>query len=279
MTKLLIFIPSPRDIREFKDAIEKLPHDKLWVKYLHYRNEPYQKARTFFLNHKEYTHFAICPDDLIPTVEGVEQLWKDAQTLSFIAGICNVDMEDMGKVAATLRAPSVVREGRRFDWIRSTDLKGFDSNIVKVGWCGTPFAILNRKLMEQIEFRGDLHWNPFADKTESFDIQIAHDLKELGVDEYIDTRVFFKHRRHGGQIMVGRKHPYYLWITKDEEKKTWIRGTGMIKEQREPDFEPRDEKDGIVCGKCRKPIYTMLGKWLHKEPRHEVRCGRPVHGV
>ena len=211
--KLLIFIPSPRDIPEFITAITKIPHDKLAVKYVHYADEPYPQARQFFLDHKEYSHFAICPDDLIVNKKGVDQLWKDAKTgLDFIAGMCNVDLKDMNRLAMTYNLPSQYRAEREFAWYRKDDLKYKNHDIINVGWCGTPFAIMPRKVIEQFEFTGDIIWNPKGDKTESFDIQIAHDLYDLGIDEMVDTRVFFKHMRYAGEIEVGYKEPYMLYI-------------------------------------------------------------------
>lgn len=44
MRKLLIFIPSPRDLLQFHEAIAKIPHDKIWYKYMPYELQPYQQA-------------------------------------------------------------------------------------------------------------------------------------------------------------------------------------------------------------------------------------------
>ena len=156
--KLLIFCPSPRDIPEFTDAINSITHDKLIVKYLSYHDEPYPQARKFFLKHKQYTQFAICPDDLIVSEEGVNQLVNDAETRDFIAGTCNVDMTDMDMLAMTYNLPSKERKGRRFVWYRKEDLQ-FREPIINVGWCGTPFAIFPRRVIEKLQFLGDQRWN------------------------------------------------------------------------------------------------------------------------
>lgn len=107
--RLLIFCPSPRDIPEFTDAINSISHDKLIVKYLSYLDGPYPQAREFFLKHKQYTHFAICPDDLIVTPQGVEQLIESAERRDFIAGMCNVDLTDLDMLAMTYNLPSKER--------------------------------------------------------------------------------------------------------------------------------------------------------------------------
>src|SRR3990167_869159 len=210
--KLFIFIPSPRDIPEVEEALEKLPHDKCYVKYVGYRDHPYLMGQTEFLKNKEYTHFAISPDDMIPTVEGVAQLWKDAKKYPVIMGMCNVDMTDESLLAMTMNMPSKKREGRHFIFHRDEHIpylrKLFNSPIVQVPWCGTPFAILSREIVEKIQIIGDMRWNSEVSHAESQDIGIAHDLKELEIPFLVDTRVKFKHMRYGAKIQVGYKQPY-----------------------------------------------------------------------
>lgn len=196
--KLLIFIPSPRDIKQFHDAIKKIPHDKLWMKNMPYTMDPYGKARKYFMKHKEYTHFAICPDDLIVTKEGVEQLIADAKKYSVVSGTCNVNMDDLEanekmNLAMTTNLPTLKRgDCRKYNWIQKKDLDSMGA-IISVPWSGTPFMILRRDVLEQFKFDGDGPANnatPF-----SFDVGIAHELKKLGIKQYVDTRVFFLHYR------------------------------------------------------------------------------------
>ena len=86
MVKPLIFIPSVRDLPEVKEAVDKLPYDKLWVKYMK-QGQAYVTGRNFFLSHPEYTHLVINPDDLIVTEEQIEQLLSDTQ-IFVISGWC-----------------------------------------------------------------------------------------------------------------------------------------------------------------------------------------------
>lgn len=54
--KLLIFIPSPRDLRQFHDAISKIKHDKLWMKYMPYNLPTLQrKGRVYHWLKKSQT--------------------------------------------------------------------------------------------------------------------------------------------------------------------------------------------------------------------------------
>ena len=89
--KLLIGIPSPRDIPNFKLAIDRINYDKLWVKYMGYQYDPYGQMRDFFLQHDEYTHFAICQDDLILHPKGVQTLIDDLELYPIISACFNVE--------------------------------------------------------------------------------------------------------------------------------------------------------------------------------------------
>lgn len=211
--KLLIFSPSPRDIPEFIAALKQINHDKLIVKYVHYADDPYNQALEFFLDHKEYSHFAICPDDLIVTRPGVEQLWKDAQEgHDYISAMCNRDMDNMDLLAMTFNIPAGNRVDREYQWYYTKDINPEKYPIIRVGWSGTPFCIMPRKVMEKISFPGDIEWNPGVESTESYDIQLGVNFHDMGLAEMVDTRVFFKHLRYGGEIQVGYKEPYMLFI-------------------------------------------------------------------
>lgn len=207
MNKLLIFIPSPRNDPEFAERVAKLPHDKFWIKYHSYDLKPYQKARDFFLKHKQYSHFAICPDDLMVTEDGVVKLWKLAQKLDVIMGTCNVDMTDMDRLAMTSNLPDGRRESRAYDYIDRNEVNG---KVIQVPWCGTPFAIFKRKIFKHVFFQGDRKWNP-GRTAFSYDVSIAHDLKAVKIAINVDTSVFFKHKRHEFPILCGKEDPTWWW--------------------------------------------------------------------
>jgi hypothetical protein len=206
MPNLLIFIPSPRDDPEFELRVKKLKHDKLWFKYHPYIREPYNRARKFFMKHREYSHFAICPDDLMVTEEGVERLWKNAKHFDILMGTCNVDMNDDGRLAMTKNLPTIKRDGRVYDFYNKSEV---GKKIIQVPWCGTPFAIFSRKIMGKMMFNGDGRMNP--DRTAfSYDVGIAHDAKKLGVAINVDTGVYFHHKRFVFPVLVGEK-PTTIW--------------------------------------------------------------------
>lgn len=215
--KLLIGIPSPRAIPEFLDAIAKIPHDKYWIKNTPYADDPYGKIRAFFMEHSEYSHLAICPDDLIVNPEGVEQLWKDAKKFPVIMGMCNVSIShyfetpDKCKLALTKNLPDGDRKTRKYYFYTLEEVRAMKQDIIEVPWCGTPFAIFSREIVEKVEFKGDSRWNNAV--AFAYDVGIAHDLKALGIPVRVDTRAYFFHNRLNSSkdLNVGKEEPYWIY--------------------------------------------------------------------
>jgi hypothetical protein len=72
--------------------MNELPYDKLFAKYYE-EIDAYRELKTYFMEHKEYTHMVIIPDDLIVHRDGFELLMRDLQEFDYPAleGICNVN--------------------------------------------------------------------------------------------------------------------------------------------------------------------------------------------
>lgn len=241
MRKLLIFIPSPRDLLQFHEAIAKIPHDKIWYKYMPYELQPYQQAREYFLQHPEYTHLAICPDDLEVTPKGVERLWEDSKTYDVIGGMCNVEMSDLKSrdpnYALTHNLPTLAREGRVYHWYHKSDTP--KNTILQVPWQGTAFLIMARHVVEQIPFNGDSEANN-ATVSFSYDVGIAHGLANHSVPSFVDTAVFFKHYRLPfGKIL--NRHDPQIWLD-TETGRNYSHGVF------EPDLLDVNLAHGIVFG-------------------------------
>jgi hypothetical protein len=219
LSKLLIGIPSPRDLPNFTLAINTIPHDKIWAKYIGYKDDPYGQLKKFFMEHTEYSHFAICPDDLIPNTRGVAQLWEDAQKFEYVSGLCNVNLEDLApkrrdhwQVAVTSNLPTLARRTRKYLWMSWGRVQKLGDPIAEVQWTGTPFAIISRRVMGLLSFTGDMRANN-TDKPTAYDVGICHELQTLGIPIRVDTRVFFPHWREYGNIKyfgVGTKEKE-LW--------------------------------------------------------------------
>jgi hypothetical protein len=93
--KPLLFIPSPRNIKEFNEATSKLELDKLWLKY-YPQEQAYTRARNWFLEDNKYTHIVILPDDLIVTQHSLDLLIEDAEYHTIISGWCPNTVQDDG---------------------------------------------------------------------------------------------------------------------------------------------------------------------------------------
>lgn len=192
----LICIPSPRYIEVFNEHISLLPYDKIWVKYY---PEPraYQIFRDYFLEHKEYTHLVIIPDDLLVKPEHFERLKKDVEEYKFsiVGGICNLSCLKADRDLTVLLSddkicphPDVPIPFKEFDWARFSELeskyKGHD--IIKVSFTGFPCLFIDRKIVEDVPFRANQRgW--------SIDLTFCYDCQSKKIPIYADKRVQMLH--------------------------------------------------------------------------------------
>jgi len=204
----------------FTLAINKIPHDKLWVKYVGYQHDPYGQWLQYFKENKEYTHIAICPDDLIPHPKGVETLWEHAQDGIVVSSMLNVDKRDfdcpyrnMWPIAATKNLPTL-EFPRNYDWYTIGEIKEYlrynDLTLAPVPHTGAGFLILPRELVEKVTFLGDKESMTYREKPSAYDVGISHDLAKNGITQYVDTSVFFAHFRYGSEIQNGKKEPHLI---------------------------------------------------------------------
>ena len=208
--KLIIGIPSPREIPQFTEAIAKIPYDKVWIKNAGMELEPYKRMRDFFLSHKEYTHLAICSDDLIVHPEGVEKIIRDSKLYPVVMGICNVDIRDHpdGWMAASKNLPSGYEPERYYEFYKRKAMHG----IMRVGWAGFAFAIFSRHIVERIPFDDDGRWNN-GRHAGANDIAMCHDLNRLDIPIMVDTSVYFYHHRIRKELFS--KEPPAIWHEHD----------------------------------------------------------------
>lgn len=213
--KLLICIPSPRDDPRFEHCMSFIPHDKLWMKYIPYIHGPYQKMRQYFLNNEEYTHLAICADDMLVGVTGVAKLWEDAKEYKVISGMTNYTIQDLEqgnncRLAITKNLPALKREYRTTDFYTFGELAY--TGIVPVKWQGTIFTIIPRHIIEWLSFDGDIWKGVNLGTGYAYDVAIAHQLWEKGQTQWVDTSVMFKHLK-GEKLQSGLgKKPEQIWI-------------------------------------------------------------------
>lgn len=190
----LIFIPSPRDIPAVKKRWHEIPYDKFIVKYRP-QIDAYTEGREFFLNHEEYTHLIMAPDDLEITKEGIEQLIEDVEKYDFkiISGICNIDESQryvyaIQPIGCDFSRPVPTHKG---SWYSQYDKPVLPvDDIFQVGHSGFCCEIIERSVMEKVSWVGSTN-----DKKGNFDWQFSHDVTDMNIPIMVDKRVNLYHRR------------------------------------------------------------------------------------
>jgi len=164
---LLLCSPSPRDIKIVYDELKQCPYDRLYAKYFP-ETTAYNKMRDWFIAHREYTHFVICPDDLIIKPKNIEMLVHELEKHDYdnLAGVCNVDLaenRDLLNITTNLPHPTrtVPERGiigwRYYDWIPRNRI--FEDSIISVQFSGFAAQAINRKTVERIKFQDDSEFN------------------------------------------------------------------------------------------------------------------------
>lgn len=216
---LLIGIPSPRNIPEVTCHWLDIPHDKLIVKY--YKEwSAYQVIRNYFLDHEEYTHLGLAPDDMVLKPIDIKILLDnlqehDYQVFSGTAGI-NEDRPDLITCTPYESAPTI--ENRTgIKWMERKDVRG----IIEVGHSGFPFQIIRRDVVEMFDFdsQSKIEGRDPND-VGNLDMVFCTRMRENKIKIYANTNVFMYHMRTAKGIqIVGVKRPRVEFISKEESKR------------------------------------------------------------
>lgn len=187
----LIVVPSPRNIGVVKECLDLLPYDKLWMKENFDEVEAYTILRNYFLEHKEYTHFVIIPDDLMVPVSAFNKLLADVKKKDYavISGICNFNCETLGTTDKPgsydrmLAVDANHQNGTKYlleheiphpnHYVKSGQLSG----IKRVSFSGFAVAFIRRDVIEKISF---------DTKGRGLDSAFSHKLLLNKIDQYID---------------------------------------------------------------------------------------------
>ena len=171
---LLIASPSPRKIKPFERKVNALnqKYDIFLAKFDFDEIHAYQTIRNYFLEHTEYTHLAIMPDDLLVDVKHADKLVEDLTKNDYpvISGISNfacttkrffnnMTCIEYGKIDALIQLQKTGRydyfkhimSRERYDKIRA-EMKDSDNRIIRVIFSAFPFTIIRRDVVEKIEF-------------------------------------------------------------------------------------------------------------------------------
>jgi hypothetical protein len=171
---LLIVNPSPRKIKWFEHKLKILN-----TKYDIFREKDnldevnaYKECRDFFLEHTEYTHMAILPDDLLVDLKHVDKLVADLEEFDYdvLSGICNfaAESKNMFNRMTCIPYSDYVAVGQlaktgRFDFFKQTmtrddynklkeDMAKKPNRIIRVALSNFPFTVIKRHVVEKIEF-------------------------------------------------------------------------------------------------------------------------------
>jgi hypothetical protein len=180
--------------------------------------------RPELLNHPQYTHLLISPDDLlIDDNNKLELLLKDYESFPsdkrdkiIMSGYCNVDTSENSKYANVTQftVPTKRQERISYKWYTLDDLqqKSFQENpLIKVAFSGFPLIVIPRLAMEQIEFRNDSFTGKFDSNGCCVDVMFCNDAIEKGFEIYVDTRVRFEHLKFSDQYTseMLQRHPKF----------------------------------------------------------------------
>ncbi len=198
------------DYETINAKLEKIPCDKFITNYMPYPF-PHNLARDYFLEHTEYTHLIVMPQDLEPpTPEEFKTFLDQAKDYDVLSCVCNVEREghrDFYKWAICKELPSLDKTKRKYNWFPSTDEK---LGIVKVKFQGMVFACIARKVIErkmidgEWVFKGTIHRdnNPFGAAP---DLTFCHCCDKLGIEIHANTDIRLKHYANHKPSKVGKE--------------------------------------------------------------------------
>jgi len=210
--KPLLVVFKAREIPQFLEALGKIQCDKLIMEY-YPQEEAYFESRKWFLEHKEYTHFIIIPDDLVVTPE-VFDLIAYAPDFPSISGWCNntalktenkvpFDAPDVDTNISRYSPPGEPKRGRyaEYRWMTIAEAEKLQKQgIIGLSVLHQGFALtrLSRELVEQIPFR--------SAEGCCIDTCLSIDLLKARIPQYVDMRARCFHIAYQySQINVGIK--------------------------------------------------------------------------
>lgn len=201
--------PSPRKIKLFEEALKQLNdhYDIIRIKNDFDELHAYNRGRDFFLEHKEYTHMAILPDDLLVYPDDVKILEEDVNQFDFdiTAGICNfaysnkkffnhMSVVEMLKYEAAetirrtgkFRWPGDVMTRERFQELRDKPSSTPRDRLIRCAHIAFSFPIIRRDIVEQLPFTA----NPMG-----VDTAYSKQCLDNNIDMFADLRVELLHMK------------------------------------------------------------------------------------
>lgn len=175
--------------------------DRLIFKYHPYPT--YSLAREYFLDHPEYTHLILHPNDIIVTRVNVLQLIDDIKKYEYdnISGVSNVDLElYQNHWAFCQELPKIAHEERVFPWVKMDEDKG----IRQVKHSGFQLFAMSRRVLKKFDIAGDELYLPGVPPGFSTDLVWSHQMAAANIPIYVDTRINMFHLRYEGEMLAGK---------------------------------------------------------------------------
>lgn len=173
--KLLIGVPSPRNIKEVQEHWDTWDHDVLIVK-----NKPqidaYTRLRNEFIRNIDYTHFCLIPDDLVVPKEKLELLWRLVESHDYpvVSGYCNIDESQLN--VYNLQLDITDNDHPSADGWLNKNMIPVDDEVFELGFSGFPCMIIRRDVMMNVSWLGAGNIG-----LGSFDWKFCQDCKRLGI--------------------------------------------------------------------------------------------------
>lgn len=182
----LICIPSPRNIGVVKEAFDEIKgYDKLWFKENYNELQVYEVMRNYFLEHKEYTHFVIMPDDLLVDVETIDRLISDLKKRDYpvLSGVCNFNCDKFETYDIDVIIDWNHQSGREYLMMNEIPNReyygksGQHKGIKRVAFSGFPLTFIRRDVLEKV---------PFASVGKGIDSEFSVALLRAKIEQYVD---------------------------------------------------------------------------------------------
>lgn len=224
----LLCCPSPRDITEVYDALKETGYDRLYAKY-YPELKAYQLLREYFLDHEEYTHLVICPDDLVIEKKHIDALIEDLQKSDYpvLSGVCNVDQgdnKDLLNITYNLPHPkrTVPKKNvigwRHYHWVHKNTV--FNTSLIDVLFSGFACMFLRRDVVSKYKFADDALQNGTPSlMTGAIDVMFANVCAITGIRQTVDQTVRMDH-------LKGKERFFDITLG-DGELRLYHKGTDM----------------------------------------------------
>jgi len=209
MIKPLLCCPSPRDLTEVYEALKRTGRDRLYAKYFP-EKVAYNLLRDYFLDHTEYTHLVICPDDLIIERDHIDSLIEILEKNDYpvLAGVCNVDLgkfKDYLAITANLPHPQRIVPERKqmgwryYAWVHRTTQ--FPTTIIKVPFSGFAAQFFRRDVVKRYKFTDDAKFNGTPElNTGAIDVMFSNTCAIENIPQMVDTTIRMRHLKGATQF-------------------------------------------------------------------------------